>query len=203
MKDIELEFLMNDEDELLEKNPDIQLLKINNVCIRVGLSESVVYDRMKKGQFPKTLKFGKYGKCWLKSNIDNWINERIEERDNACVELSEIEVLKNHVTELQRERDELKALAEDRLQFIVNSVDLGYCSLPDESINDPANDTYKRCNLDDAYAIAELQAKAVEDFVLVIGSHYWFKNQQKGIDAAVSAGKRYAATLRNGESNNG
>lgn len=69
------------------------------------------------------------------------------------------------IEQLQRERDELKALADERKQFIVNAVDLGYCSLPDESTNDPATATFDRCLLTDSYAAGELQAKAVEDAI--------------------------------------
>jgi cell division protein FtsB len=50
-----------------------------------------------------------------------------------------------------------KDLANERCQFIVNSVALGYCTLPDPETTDSAHNTYRRCNLVDSYAIEDLR----------------------------------------------
>lgn len=78
------------------------------------------------------------------------------------VQAHNLEKLQRENEGLRAERDELKALADERKQFIVNAVEFGYCSLPDESTNDPATATFDRCLLTDSYAASELQVKAAK-----------------------------------------
>ena len=78
---------------------------------------------------------------------------------------AEIEDLKEKVAELETKVNIMEVLAEERRQFIVNGVELGYISLPDCEV-DSANDTFARCNLENEYALnnfkLEQQAKGVE-----------------------------------------
>jgi hypothetical protein len=56
------------------------------------------------------------------------------------------------IEELETKVNIMEVLAEERRQFIVNGVELGYISLPDCEV-DSANDTFARCNLENEYAL--------------------------------------------------
>ena len=57
------------------------LLKIKDVCALVALSESAIYAAIKNGTFPKPVRLSVQSVGWVSSEIQQWINERIEERD--------------------------------------------------------------------------------------------------------------------------
>ena len=60
-----------------------RLLRIAQVIDRVGMSQTTIYDRMKKGTFPKPVPLGTLV-GWVESEIDAWIDARIAERDKAA-----------------------------------------------------------------------------------------------------------------------
>ncbi|MGX9958574.1 helix-turn-helix transcriptional regulator [Xanthomonas euvesicatoria] len=60
-----------------------RLLRIAQVIDRVGMSQTTIYDRMKKGTFPKPVPLGTLV-GWVESEIDAWIGARIAERDKAA-----------------------------------------------------------------------------------------------------------------------
>lgn len=53
---------------------------------------------------------------------------------------------------LKQKLDAVTALAVERRQFILNSVEMGFIRLPDESTNDPATATHQRCLLESCAA---------------------------------------------------
>ena len=57
------------------------ILRIKQVIAKTGLSRSVVYDLVKEGTFPKQVKLAKRSSGWLESEINEWINDRVAERD--------------------------------------------------------------------------------------------------------------------------
>jgi len=50
-----------------------QLLTLKEVVEIVGFKKSTIYKFIKKGKFPRPLKFGKSSR-WTKSEINEWIN---------------------------------------------------------------------------------------------------------------------------------
>ena len=52
-------------------------LRLKDVKIKTGLSNSSIYRRISEGQFPKQKKLGGRSVRWLESDIDQWIKERI------------------------------------------------------------------------------------------------------------------------------
>lgn len=56
----------------------IRLHEVMNLC---GLSRASVYSYIKMGIFPSPAKFGK-SSLWEYTEIQDWINQRIEERNN-------------------------------------------------------------------------------------------------------------------------
>lgn len=56
------------------------LLPRREVERRVGLGRSAIYERIANGTFPRPVKLGA-SSCWVASEIEAWIQERIAERD--------------------------------------------------------------------------------------------------------------------------
>lgn len=52
-------------------------IRISNVVQRTGKSRSSIYRDMANKQFPRSVKIGDKTVAWLESDIDNWIEERI------------------------------------------------------------------------------------------------------------------------------
>ena len=59
------------------------ILRLPEVKNRTGLSRSAIYEKIADGTFPKQLKLGCKSSGWILSEIDQWINDRIAERDAA------------------------------------------------------------------------------------------------------------------------
>lgn len=57
-----------------------QLLTLRDVIDKVAMSKTYIYEMGKKGTFPKPVKFG-ISSRWVESEIDEWIEARIAERD--------------------------------------------------------------------------------------------------------------------------
>lgn len=60
-----------------------RILRLATVKERVGLSKSVIYERIRFGRFPKPVPLGGVV-GWLESEIDEWIDARVGERDQAA-----------------------------------------------------------------------------------------------------------------------
>ena len=57
--------------------PPHQLLRINEVITRTGLSRSTLYLRIKQGSFPRPISLGSRASAWVSSEIDQWIDHQI------------------------------------------------------------------------------------------------------------------------------
>jgi len=64
----------------------LTILRRPQVEERTGLSRSTIYLFMEKGDFPKPINLGPRSVGWIASEIDRWIDERIEQRDSNQVE---------------------------------------------------------------------------------------------------------------------
>jgi len=71
-------------DQLNRKNDHYRkLIRIKSVIALTGLSKSYIYDLCKKGLFPKSIQLvpGGTSVAWVKSEIMDWIDSRIQERN--------------------------------------------------------------------------------------------------------------------------
>lgn len=55
-----------------------RILRLTDVKARTGLSRSSIYLNISKGQFPKHISLGARSVGWLESEIDAWIQSRIQ-----------------------------------------------------------------------------------------------------------------------------
>ncbi len=64
----------------------VRFLRLPEVLERTGLSRSTIYVRLEQGLFPRPVSLGARAVGWIESEVDEWIAERIAERqiEDAC-----------------------------------------------------------------------------------------------------------------------
>lgn len=60
-----------------------KLIRIKQVIQLTGLSRTSIYHYVNTGDFPHYTKFGK-SSLWEYTEIQDWINQRLQERDNKA-----------------------------------------------------------------------------------------------------------------------
>jgi prophage regulatory protein len=60
-----------------------RILRFAQVEDRTGLKHSAIYERIGEGTFPRPVPLGPKARGWLESEINNWIEQRIAEREAA------------------------------------------------------------------------------------------------------------------------
>ena len=58
-----------------------KVLKAKKVAEEINVSVPQVYKLVSLGRFPKPIKLGKRGSGWLRTEIDAWLQSRVEARD--------------------------------------------------------------------------------------------------------------------------
>jgi prophage regulatory protein len=59
-----------------------RIIKLPEVIRKVGLGKTEIYQRISEGTFPKQVRLGGRSVGWVESEIDDWIEKRISERDH-------------------------------------------------------------------------------------------------------------------------
>ena len=62
-----------------------KILKAKQVAEEINVSVPQVYKLASKGTFPKPIKLGERGSGWLTSEIDAWLQSRVDQRDEEAV----------------------------------------------------------------------------------------------------------------------
>ena len=57
------------------------LLRLPQVIQRTGYLRSSIYEKIALGTFPTPVHLGPRAVAWISSEIDQWIDERVKERD--------------------------------------------------------------------------------------------------------------------------
>lgn len=57
-----------------------RFLRLSQVMDRTGLKRSQIYLYMKMGLFPKSVKIGISSVAWLESDVEEWINQKLNNR---------------------------------------------------------------------------------------------------------------------------
>ena len=58
-----------------------QLLKLRQVMAMTCLARSTVYMYCADNRFPKPIQLGKRNVAWVKSEVQDWIEQKVEQRD--------------------------------------------------------------------------------------------------------------------------
>jgi prophage regulatory protein len=62
------------------------LLRLQAVKSATGLTATDIYDGQKKGTFPRSVAIGKRAVAWVDEEVQEWITQRIEQRDAQSLE---------------------------------------------------------------------------------------------------------------------
>jgi len=60
------------------------ILRLPKVKSCTGLSRSTIYLRISEGRFPKPVSLGGRAVGWIESEIDEWLNQKIEASRKAA-----------------------------------------------------------------------------------------------------------------------
>lgn len=61
-----------------------RLVRLPEVRIMTGLSRSTIYAKMKVGRFPRSVQLGVSLTAWVETEIEEWIADQINGRDNGA-----------------------------------------------------------------------------------------------------------------------
>ena len=62
-----------------------KVLKVKQVAEEINVSVQQIYKLVSKGTFPKPIKLGERGSGWLISEIDVWLQSRVDLRDEEAI----------------------------------------------------------------------------------------------------------------------
>ncbi len=66
---------------------NMKLIRIKEVMNRTGLARSTAYKYINENNFPKPIKLGSRAVAWVESEIEDWINDIIHQRDSETASL--------------------------------------------------------------------------------------------------------------------
>lgn len=61
----------------------MRLIKLKEVMSNTGLGRSTIYKYVAEGEFPKPVSLGARAVAWVESEVDDWVLDRIEKRDQG------------------------------------------------------------------------------------------------------------------------
>lgn len=64
--------------EAFNERAEIRILRRKQVEARVGLSRSTIYAQIQGGVFPKPIQLGPKSVGWIESEVDAWLNSRLQ-----------------------------------------------------------------------------------------------------------------------------
>jgi prophage regulatory protein len=67
-----------------QTSPSLAILRLPGVKARTGLSRSTIYFRVSEGTFPEPVSLGGRAVGWIESEIQQWLEKRIEASRNAA-----------------------------------------------------------------------------------------------------------------------
>lgn len=62
----------------------MKFLRLPEVKEKTGLSKSAIYKKIKEGEFPVSVPIGSRTVAWLESDINEWLEWRVQVRDRAA-----------------------------------------------------------------------------------------------------------------------
>lgn len=77
--------------------------------------------------------------------VNNQAWEKADQLASIADLKAQLTALTSQLESVVAENAALKAICEERRQFILNGVEMGFIRLPDKDIKDPAKETYERC----------------------------------------------------------
>lgn len=68
----------------MENKKEIQILRMKDLHVKVGLRPSTIYALIAQGKFPAPFKFVPGGRAagWLEDTVDHWLENRMQNLNN-------------------------------------------------------------------------------------------------------------------------
>ena len=66
---------------ITNRRNSMRLIKLKEVMAKTSLGHSSIYKFISEGTFPKQVSLGAKSVAWVESEVDDWIMEKIGERD--------------------------------------------------------------------------------------------------------------------------
>lgn len=63
------------------KVQNMKVLRLPSVCELTGVPRSTLYLYIKNNQFPKPIKLGIQSVGWIQEEVEQWLRQRMEQRD--------------------------------------------------------------------------------------------------------------------------
>lgn len=60
-----------------------RIIRLAEVKSKTGMSRSSIYERVKDGTFPSTIKITNHAVGWIEQEVDDWIAQRIAKSRNT------------------------------------------------------------------------------------------------------------------------
>ncbi|MGL5289311.1 MAG: helix-turn-helix transcriptional regulator [Aeromonas sp.] len=60
--------------------PEMRFIRMKEVCAKVGLAKSTLWELVARGQFPQKVYLGERTIAFIESEVDAWMAERIAAR---------------------------------------------------------------------------------------------------------------------------
>ena len=67
-----------------QSRDEARLIRLREVMAKTGLSRSYVYALAQKGQFPQPVKLTERSSAWIESEVQSWIDSRIQARGEVA-----------------------------------------------------------------------------------------------------------------------
>ena len=61
-----------------------KFLRLPDVMDRTGYGRSTIYEMIGAGKFPAPVHLGPRAVAWLESEVETWMQDRIDDRDQAA-----------------------------------------------------------------------------------------------------------------------
>jgi prophage regulatory protein len=62
----------------------MRIIRLPEVQAKTGLKHTAIYDRIAKNKFPRPVPLGTQARGFVESEIDEWIRQRMAERDGQA-----------------------------------------------------------------------------------------------------------------------
>jgi len=61
-----------------------RIIRLSEVLEKTGLCRSAIYAQIRAGKFPKQIKLTERSSGWLESEVNQWIEARVSEREEVA-----------------------------------------------------------------------------------------------------------------------
>jgi prophage regulatory protein len=61
----------------MDESRNSELLRLPAVCAQTGLKRTQLYELIKRGEFPASIRISLRSVAWVRAHVDQWVHDRI------------------------------------------------------------------------------------------------------------------------------